>query len=58
MAQAGAVNSRGVRATAKLGEGTSSMGANRVSVVQGSGSGRDGSDGAGGDSGHGGGRGW
>ena len=57
MAQAGAVNSRGVRATAKLGQGTGSMGANGGSVVQGSGSGRDGSNGAGGDSGHGDGRG-
>ena len=57
MAQAGAVNSRGVRATAKLGQGTGSMGANRGSVVQGSGSGRDGFDSAGGDSGHGGDRG-
>ena len=57
MAKAGAVNSRGVRATAKLGQGTSSMGANGGSIVQGSGSGRDGSDGVGGDSGHGGGRG-
>ena len=57
MAQAGAVNSRGVRVTAKLGQGTGLMGTNGGSVVQGSGSGRDGSDGAGGDSGHGGGRG-
>ena len=57
MAQVGAVNSCGVRATAKLGQGTGPMGANGGSVVQGSGSGRDGFDGAGGDSGHGGGRG-
>ena len=51
------MNSRGVRATAKLGQGTGSMGANGGSVVQGNGSGRDGSDGAGGDSSHGDGRG-
>ena len=57
MAQAGVVNSRGVRATAKLGQGIGSMGANGGSVVQGSVSSRDGFDGAGGDSGHGDGRG-
>ena len=57
MAQAEAVNSRGVRTTAKLGQGTGSLGANGGSVVQGSGFGRDGSDGVGGDSGHGDGRG-
>ena len=57
MAEAGVVNNRGVRATVKLGQGIGSMGANGGSVVQGSGSSRDGSEGAGGDSGHGDGRG-